>query len=125
VSNIIPAETSSHSRTGRKRTLDALIGSCIVVLAGDGADHIVRCAAPQLRAGLSAMSIRTRKLVGAIALLALVILWGLLAMALAQSVLTNINGWVATIYYIVAGLGWVLPAMPLISWMAKPDAKPR
>jgi hypothetical protein len=71
------------------------------------------------------MSIRTRKLVGAVALLALVIFWGLLAMALAQSVLTNINGWVATIYYIVAGLGWVLPAMPLVSWMAKPDTKPR
>ena len=69
------------------------------------------------------MSIRTRKLIGAVALLALVIVWGLLAMALAQSVLTNINGWVATIYYIVAGLGWVLPAMPLISWMAKPDSK--
>ena len=48
------------------------------------------------------MSIRTRKLVGAVALLALVIFWGLLAMALAQSVLTNINGWVATIYYIVS-----------------------
>ena len=71
------------------------------------------------------MSIRTRKLVGAVALLALVIFWGLFAMALAQSVLTNINGWVAAIYYIVAGLGWVLPAMPLISWMAKPGAKPR
>ena len=71
------------------------------------------------------MSIRTRKLIGAVALLALVIVWGLLAMALAQSVLTNINGWVATIYYIVAGLGWVLPAMPLISWMARPDTKPR
>ena len=71
------------------------------------------------------MSIRIRKLIGAVALLALVIVWGLLAMALAQSVLTNINGWVATIYYIVAGLGRVLHAMPLISWMAKPDAKPR
>jgi hypothetical protein len=71
------------------------------------------------------MSIRIRKLIGAVALLALVIFWGLLAMALAQSVLTSINGWVATIYYIVAGLGWVLPAMPLISWMAKPDATPR
>ena len=63
------------------------------------------------------MAIRTRKLIGAVALLALVVVWGLLAMALAQSVLTNINGWVATIYYIVAGLGWVLPAMPLISWI--------
>ena len=71
------------------------------------------------------MSIRTRKFIGAVTLLALVTVWGLLAMALAQSVLTNINGWVATIYYIVAGLGWVLPAMPLISWMARPDTKPR
>ena len=71
------------------------------------------------------MLILTRKLIGSVALLSLVVVWGLLAIALAQSVLTNINGWVATIYYIVAGLGWVLPAMPLISWMAKPDAKPR
>ena len=67
------------------------------------------------------MSIRTRKFVGTIALLLLVMVWGLLAMALAQSVLTDINGFVATIYYIVAGLGWALPAMPLISWMARPD----
>jgi type IV secretory pathway TrbD component len=71
------------------------------------------------------MSIRTRKFIGAIILLVLVSVWGLLAMALAQSVLTNINGFVATIYYIVAGLGWVLPAMPVISWMAKPDPTPR
>jgi hypothetical protein len=67
------------------------------------------------------MSIRTRKLIGTVALLVLVSVWGLLAMALAQSVLTDINGFVAAIYYVVAGLGWVLPAMPLISWMAKPD----
>jgi uncharacterized protein DUF2842 len=72
------------------------------------------------------MSIRTRKLIGTIALLLLVAVWGLLAMALAQSVLTDINGVVAAIYYVVAGLGWVLPAMPLVKWMAKPDeTKPR
>jgi hypothetical protein len=71
------------------------------------------------------MSIRSRKLVGTVALLVLVCAWGLLAMALAQSVLTDINGFVAAIYYVVAGLGWVLPAMPLISWMAKPDPTPR
>ena len=68
------------------------------------------------------MSIRSRKFVGTVALLVLVCVWGLLAMALAQSVLTDINGFVAAIYYVVAGLGWVLPAMPLISWMAKPDS---
>ena len=67
------------------------------------------------------MTIRTRKLIGAVALLALVSVWALLAMALAQSVLTDINGFVAAIFYVVAGLGWVLPAMPLISWMSRPD----
>jgi hypothetical protein len=67
------------------------------------------------------MTIRTRKLIGTVALLLLVSVWGLFAMVLAQSVLTNINGFVAAIYYIVAGLGWVLPAMPLISWMSRPD----
>ncbi len=64
---------------------------------------------------------RLRKLIGAVALLVLVMVWALLAMALAQSVLLNINGLVAGIYYLVAGLGWVLPAMPIISWMAKGD----
>ena len=67
------------------------------------------------------MKIRTRKLIGTVALLVLVCVWALLAMALAQSVLTDINGLVAAIFYVVAGLGWVLPAMPLISWMARPD----
>jgi dipeptide/tripeptide permease len=67
------------------------------------------------------MSIRARKFIGTIGLLALVCVWGLLAMALAQSVLTDINGFVAAIYYVVAGLGWILPAMPLVSWMARPD----
>lgn len=66
------------------------------------------------------MSIRVRKLIGTLALLLLVSLWALLAMALAQSVLTNINGFVAAIYYVVAGLGWVVPAMPLVRWMVRP-----
>jgi hypothetical protein len=70
------------------------------------------------------MSIRTRKFIGTVALLTLVIVWGLVAMALAQSVLTNINGFVAAVFYVVAGLGWVLPAMPLIAWMSRP-ARPR
>jgi hypothetical protein len=68
------------------------------------------------------MSIRTRKLFGAFALLALVAVWSLLAMALAQSALTDVNGALAAVYYVVAGLGWVLPAMLLVRWMVKPDA---
>ena len=68
------------------------------------------------------MPSRTRKFIGTIALLVLVCVWALLGMALAQSVLTSTNGWLAAIYYVVVGLGWVLPAMPIISWMSRPDA---
>jgi FtsH-binding integral membrane protein len=67
------------------------------------------------------MKIRTRKLIGTFGLLALALVWTMLAMALAQSVLTAVNGYLAAVYYVIAGLGWVLPAMPLVSWMSKPD----
>ena len=65
------------------------------------------------------MNIRVKKLIGTVALLALACTWALVAMALAQSVLTDINGWVAVLFYVVAGLGWVLPAMPIVSWMSR------
>ncbi len=67
------------------------------------------------------MRIRTRKLIGAVALLLLVTVWSLVAMALAQSVLTSTNGFLAAVYYVVFGVGWVLPAMPLVRWMSRPD----
>jgi uncharacterized protein DUF2842 len=66
------------------------------------------------------MPIRLRKLIGTIALLALVIVWALVAVAVAQPVLASANRLAAAIYYVVAGIGWVLPAMPLISWMSRP-----
>ena len=67
------------------------------------------------------MSIRLRKLIGAVALIVLVVTWALVAMALAQSPVVKANGLVEVVYYVVAGLGWVLPAMPLIRWMSRPD----
>ena len=67
------------------------------------------------------MSIRQRKLIGAVALIVLVVGWSLIAMALAQLPVIKANGFVEVIYYVVAGLGWVLPAMPLIHWMSRPD----
>ena len=30
------------------------------------------------------------------------------------------NGAIEAAYYVVAGLGWVLPAMPLVRWMSRP-----
>ena len=71
------------------------------------------------------MPIRLRKLIGAVALIVLVTVWALVAMALAQSPAIKANGVVEVLYYVVAGLGWVLPAMPLIRWMSRPDAPER
>jgi hypothetical protein len=68
------------------------------------------------------MPIRRRKLIGAVVLIALVVSWSLIAMALAQLPVIKANKLGETIYYVIAGLGWVLPAMPLIRWMSRPDA---
>jgi hypothetical protein len=63
--------------------------------------------------------IRLRKLLGGIVLIVLVVTWALIAMALAQSPVVKANGLIELIYYVVAGLGWVLPAMPLVKWMSR------
>ena len=67
------------------------------------------------------MTIRTRKLIGTIALLVLVVVWSLLGMTVAQTPWLANSGLLQAIFYVVAGIGWVLPAMPIISWMSKPD----
>ena len=66
------------------------------------------------------MPIRLRKFIGAIALLVLVIVWALVAMALAQAPTIRDNTALSIAYYVIVGLGWVLPAMPIISWMGAP-----
>jgi len=38
-------------------------------------------------------------------------------MAIAQFPPIFNNPWIAGVYYLVAGIGWVLPAMPLVRWM--------
>src|SRR5260370_10123402 len=67
------------------------------------------------------MTIRTRKLIGTIALLLLVVVWSLVGMTVAQTPWLANSGLLQAIFYVVAGIGWVLPAMPLISWIARPD----
>jgi hypothetical protein len=65
------------------------------------------------------MRLRARKLIGAVALFVLVIAWALIAMAIAQFPPIFQNPWIAAVYYVIAGIGWVLPAMPLITWMSR------
>ena len=71
---------------------------------------------------LFVMSPRLRKFIGTIALLILVVVWALVAMALAQMPAIRENAVVSVAYYVIAGLGWCLPAIPIVTWMSR---KPR
>ncbi len=66
------------------------------------------------------MPLRLRKLIGTVALMALITLWALLAMVAAQAMLPNAGALAAALYYLVAGLGWLAFAMPLVAWMSRP-----
>ena len=70
------------------------------------------------------MTIRIRKLFGTIALLVLAFVWSLTGMVVAQLPWLANSGLLQAIFYVVAGTGWVLPAMPIVSWMSRPDRVP-
>ena len=64
------------------------------------------------------MSPRFRKLLGAFVMIAFVLVYALVAMALADSrPMHEAPGVLQTLVYVVLGLAWVLPLMPLIRWM--------
>ena len=62
---------------------------------------------------------RIRKFIGMAVMMAYIPLYALIAMALAQGRITSTPTWVQTIAYIVLGLIWVLPLLPLIRWMER------
>ena len=64
---------------------------------------------------------RTRKLIGTIAILMFVFVYGPLAMALAESRIVEAPKLIQTAAYLVLGLAWILPVLPLIRWMERPD----
>jgi hypothetical protein len=65
------------------------------------------------------MPLRLRKFIGAVALFALVIVWALVAMALAQVPPIREHAVASVAYYVIAGIGWVVPATPIVTWMSR------
>jgi hypothetical protein len=64
------------------------------------------------------MDQRSRKFIGAVAMLVFVIVYALIAMMLAQARPTQeAPVLLQTLIYAVLGLAWILPLMPLIRWM--------
>jgi hypothetical protein len=64
---------------------------------------------------------RLRMLVGTLTILAFVIFYALVAMALAESRIQDAPKLIQTIAYILLGLVWIFPVMPMIRWMDRPD----
>lgn len=62
---------------------------------------------------------RLRKLIGSLAVMAVLVAWiwafTSLYDRLPQNRLAHL------VYFVILGMGWVLPVIPLISWMGKAD----
>lgn len=67
------------------------------------------------------MTMRSRKFFGTIALFILITVYAFLAMMVAIALQVNASPLVEVIYYVVAGLAWVIPAGAIVWWMQKPD----
>ena len=66
------------------------------------------------------MTMRTRKLIGTILLLLLIVVYSLCAMVVAMVLqMQGGNKLIELIYYLVAGTLWVIPAAIIIKWMQK------
>ena len=67
------------------------------------------------------MTVRIRKLVGSVVLVTLIVLYALAAMEIGAARFTNASAIAQVIYFVIAGLLWVIPAGLLIRWMQRPD----
>jgi hypothetical protein len=66
---------------------------------------------------------RLRKLIGTTVVILFVPVYAIVAMALAQArPLREAPALVQILCYAGLGLVWIVPLMPLIKWMEKPDA---
>lgn len=64
---------------------------------------------------------RLRKLVGTVVLVTFISFYALTAMTVAAARLPGTSGWTQLAYFLVAGLLWVVPSLPLVAWMQRPD----
>lgn len=60
-----------------------------------------------------------RKFIGTILLVALVVIYALVATAVATARLGDSPWWVHALYFLVTGVLWIVPAMAIISWMLR------
>ena len=66
------------------------------------------------------MTVRTRKLIGATLLLVFIPAYAVVVMTVAVARLPETSVLTHTLFFLVAGLLWVIPAGLIIRWMQRP-----
>jgi predicted membrane channel-forming protein YqfA (hemolysin III family) len=64
---------------------------------------------------------RVRTFIGTCLMIVYVFAYALIAIALTQSRVLELPHLVQTVIYLILGLIWVVPLIPLLSWMSKKD----
>ena len=67
------------------------------------------------------MTQSTRKLIGIVLTLLLIVVYSIAAGAIYANFLVGAAWWVLILYFAIAGLIWFFPASWIIRWMARPD----
>ena len=67
------------------------------------------------------MTQRNRKLIGVFLILGSIAVWLSVFTSVYLALPQNLPIWVLMPYFMVAGMGWVFPAMAVIRWMARPE----
>lgn len=73
-------------------------------------------------AAMPHMTQRNRKLTGVFLILGSIVAWLSIFTSVYLAFPPGLPIWILMPYFIVAGMGWLYPAMWIIRWMAKPDA---
>lgn len=69
------------------------------------------------------MPVRLKKFIGTILIVILVIVYALMATTIATYRLAESAWYVHLLYFFLTGILWVVPAMFLIRWMARPPKR--
>jgi Na+/serine symporter len=66
------------------------------------------------------MPVRLKKLIGTVIIVALVVIYALVATTVATYRLAESEWYVHLLYFLFTGVLWVVPAMFVIRWMERP-----
>jgi hypothetical protein len=67
------------------------------------------------------MTQRNRKLIGVFLILGSIAAWVSVFTSVYLALPPGLPIWIVMPYFVVAGMGWVFPAMAVIRWMARPE----